>query len=92
MLLKPAIGGVAGVKLSLLLSFLGVSLLPKDLIFITYLECILHLDTEGKSTHWAYHDYCTARQCSPSRRKFMECSINVPALSLLKKHLVIGQR
>ena len=26
------------------------------------------------------------------RRKFMECSINNPALSLLMKHLVIGQR
>ena len=37
-------------------------------------------------------DNCTARQCSPLRRKFMECSINSPALSLLKKHLVIGQR
>ena len=35
---------------------------------------------------------CTARQCSPSRRKFMECSINNPALTLLMKHLVIGQR
>ena len=36
--------------------------------------------------------YCTARQCSPLRRKFMECSINNPALSLLMKHLVISQR
>ena len=35
---------------------------------------------------------CTTRQCSPLRRKFMECSINNPALSLLMKHLVIGQR
>ena len=35
---------------------------------------------------------CTARQCSPLRRKFMECSINNPALTLLMKHLVIGQR
>ena len=35
---------------------------------------------------------CTARQCSPLRRKFMECSINSTALSLLMKHLVIGQR
>ena len=32
-----------------------------------------------------------ARQCVPLRRKFMECSINNPALSLLMKHLVIGQ-
>ena len=36
--------------------------------------------------------HCTARQCSPLRRKFSECSINNPALSLLMKHLVIGQR
>ena len=36
--------------------------------------------------------HCTARQCSPLRRKFMECSINNPVLSLLMKHLVIGQR
>ena len=35
---------------------------------------------------------CTARQCSPVRPKFIECSINNPALSLLMKHLVIGQR
>ena len=34
---------------------------------------------------------CTARQCSPLRRIFMECSIKNPALSLLMKHLVIGQ-
>ena len=36
--------------------------------------------------------HCTARQCSPLRRNFKECSINDPALSLLMKHLVIGQR
>ena len=35
---------------------------------------------------------CTARQYSPLRRKFMECNIINPALSLLMKHLVIGQR
>ena len=40
--------------------------------------------------HWKSN--CTARQCSPLRRKFMECSKNNPALSLLMKHLVIGQR
>ena len=38
------------------------------------------------------YKYCTARQCSPLRRKFMKCSINSPTLSLLMKHLVIGQR
>ena len=36
--------------------------------------------------------YCTALQCSPFRRKFMECYIIKPAQSLLMKHLVIGQR
>ena len=34
---------------------------------------------------------CTARQCSLLRQKFTECSIINPALSLLMKHLVIGQ-
>ena len=32
------------------------------------------------------------RQCSPLRRKFIDCSIINPALSLLMKRLVIGQR
>ena len=36
--------------------------------------------------------YCTARHCSPLRRKFMDCSKNDPALSLFMKRLVIGQR
>ena len=36
--------------------------------------------------------HCTACQCSPLRRKFMECYIIKPAQSLLIKHLVIGQR
>ena len=34
---------------------------------------------------------CWARQCSPLRRKFMEC-YNNPALTLLMKYLDIGQR
>ena len=34
---------------------------------------------------------CTAHQCPPLRRKLIECSINNPTLSLLMKHLVIGQ-
>ena len=34
---------------------------------------------------------CTAHQCSPLRLTIIECSINNPALSLLMKHLVIGQ-
>ena len=36
--------------------------------------------------------HCTARQCSPLRRKFMECYIIKPAQSLSMEHLVIGQR
>ena len=35
---------------------------------------------------------CKARQCSPLRQKFIERSIINPALLLLMKHLVIGQR
>ena len=35
---------------------------------------------------------CTARQCSPLRRKFMECTKISPAPSLLMKHVVIGHR
>ena len=34
---------------------------------------------------------CKARQCSPLRPKFMDCSIINPALELLMKYLVIGQ-
>ena len=36
--------------------------------------------------------YCTARQCSPLRRQFMESSILGPAVSPLMEHVVIGQR
>ena len=48
-------------------------------------------------TVWYQHScnamtYCMARQCSPLRRKFMECYIIKPAQSLLMRHLVIGQR
>ena len=39
-----------------------------------------------------YSHNLTTRQCSPVRRKFMECYIINPAQSLLIKHLVIGQR
>ena len=35
---------------------------------------------------------CTAHQSSPLRRKLMLCYILNPALSLLMKHLVTGQR
>ena len=33
-----------------------------------------------------------ACQCLPFRQKFMECCIISPVVSLLMKHLVIGQR
>ena len=36
--------------------------------------------------------YCTARQCSPLRRKCLVCSIIQLALLVLMTHLVIGQR
>ena len=43
--------------------------------------------------HHVYNsNNCTARQCMPLRRKFMECFIINPALSLLMKHLHTGQR
>ena len=45
------------------------------------------------SSYWsAPKNNCTACECSPLRQKFMECSIINPALSILMKHLVIGQR
>ena len=57
---------------------------PVVTIFVLHAQLLVECDTD-----------CTARQCLPLRRKFMECSINNPALSLLMKHLkhlVIGQR
>ena len=45
-----------------------------------------YVDTESE------YQYCMARQCSPLRRKFMVCSIIQLALSILMKHLLIGQR
>ena len=36
--------------------------------------------------------HCMACRCSPLRRKFTECCITNLALSLLMKHLLIGQR
>ena len=39
-----------------------------------------------------FYPCCTARQCSPLRRKCIGCSIINPVLSLLMTHLVIGQR
>ena len=51
---------------------------------------IAQLFKKANGAHSDQTAYCTARQCLPLRRKFMECSINSPALSLLMKHLVIG--
>ena len=44
----------------------------------------------GEKTKFCWN--CTARQCSPIRRKIMGCPIINPAVLLLMKHLVIGQR
>ena len=44
------------------------------------------------SYYTTYCYNCKARQCSPLRRNFMECSIINSALSLLMKYLVFGQR
>ena len=38
---------------------------------------------EGKCDCTSLAQYCTARQCSPFRRRFMECSRISPSLSLL---------
>ena len=51
-----------------------------------------HFNFKSKLCTISFVCYCMARQCLPLRRKFMECSINSPALSLLMKHLIIGQR
>ena len=48
------------------------------------------LENEAGSVGWLFEEaYCTAHQCSPLRRKFMECYIIKPAQSFLMKHLVI---
>ena len=73
-----------------------------------FYDCHFHLNLKCKANQEKYnnkisfrvnagvnlikHQYCTALQCSPLRRKFMECYIIKPAQSLLMKHLVIGQR
>ena len=54
----------------------------------TYEVCVTY-SVHGRETIWRKN--CTARQCSPLRQKFMECSKINLALSLLMKHLVIGQ-
>ena len=67
-----------------ILSLLNVKITKDSLGF--FLLVFLTLSIEN-----AVND-CTARQCSPLKRKFVECYIINPALSLLMKHLVIGQR
>ena len=56
-------------------------------VFVSFYQ--LHILTILKQF---YNLYCTARQCSSLRRIFIECCIINPALWLLMKHLVIGQR
>ena len=65
----------------------GINFASSDLVKLYFVTWADRQDTE---LHRILV-YCTARQCSPLRRKFMECSINSPALSLLMKHLVIGE-
>ena len=55
----------------------------------TYEVCVTY-SVHRRETIWCKN--CTACQCSPFRRKFMECSKINLALSLLMKHLVIDQR
>ena len=57
---------------------------------IGYLSCVIFAGYIARKVNIPQN--CTARQCSPLMRKFMVCSINSPALSLLIKHLVIGRR
>ena len=57
-------------------------------INITEYICVAVVQNPGK---YLCHG-CAARQSSPLRRKFSECSIIRLALSFLMKHLVIGQR
>ena len=69
-----------------------------DLIFIRIIDLLMPCDMTSRCVCFSLlflkekeERNCTARKCSPLRRKFMECSIINPALSLLMKHLVIGQ-
>ena len=69
-------------------SVLFCSVPPPEVPAILYQPCssvTIKFDCDCSS-------HCTSRQCSPLRRKFMECSIINPVLSLLMKHLVFGQR
>ena len=63
----------------------------KEIVFVV--KQTMYFGSKWNMSQTAVHSGdCTARQCSPLRRKFMGCSINNPALSLLMKHLAIGQR
>ena len=65
-------------------------------IFFRYTQSVINifdlLERINLENDFVFPAYCTARECWPLRRKFIECSVNSPALSLLIKHLVIGQR
>ena len=62
-----------------------------SILFLIELCLRAKIMVEFEGMLWGNHQYCTACQCLPLRGKFMECSVN-QALSLLMKHLVIGQR
>ena len=59
-------------------------------LFTFISTCVSNAPTPRIDAFTSFHN-CTARQCSPLRRKFMECYIIKPAQSLFRKHLVIGQ-
>ena len=59
-----------------------------DLAFFSQLKNRITKIHDNNTFDW-WHKICG--QCSPLRQKFMERSIISPALSLLMKHLVIGQ-
>ena len=56
------------------------------------LLCKLSNDRLTVSVMLVVYSILHGRQCSPLTRKFMVCPIINPALSLLMKQLVIGQR
>ena len=57
------------------------------IFFCIYIIQITHIEHKGFKNYLKIisNHHCTARQCSPLRRKFMECAIINPALSLLMK-------
>ena len=73
-----------------------IDAVSEDFTTHSYSVCtFMHSDQNLRSNNSSmvpinfYIGNCTARQCSPMRRKSMECSLFNP---VLRKHLVIGQR